>query len=149
MTTYLDARDAMCSLFRDQWAARAPAVVGYLPDVVYPDDTVTEIKDGSKYWARISFATVTEYQATLRGANGVSRRWTSEGLVTVQVFAPMSEALGARNLRKLAPIARDAFRGTKFALCGWFRRARVVELDPDGVFNRSNAVAMYQYDEIR
>jgi hypothetical protein len=149
MTTYQEARDEMCALFRTRWEALAPAIVGALPEVVWPDSTVTEITDGSKYWARVSFATVTEYQATLRGAQGVQRRWTTEGLVTVQVFAPMSDALGARKLNLLAPIARDAFRGTKAALCVWFRRARVIELERDGKWHRSNAVAAYQYDEIR
>lgn len=149
MTTGVAAKDGMCTLFRLAWEARAPGIVGSIPNVVYPWDTVTELTDAKNYWARISFRTVTTYQATYRGAQANPRRWTVEGLVTVQFFAPMVEEMGARNLELLSPIGRDCFAGQKTADCVWFRRGRIQELDPDGKWHRANAITVYQYDEIR
>jgi hypothetical protein len=149
MTTGIAAKDAMCDLFRLAWAAHAPAIVGSVPHIVFPWDTVQQIEDAKAYWARISFRTVTTYQATFRGPLANPRRWRVEGLVTVQFFAPMQDEMGARNLEVLSPIGRDCYAGQKAADCVWFRRPRIQELNPDGKWHRANAIAVYEYDEIR
>jgi len=144
-----EAKDAMCALFTAAWLAQTPAIVGTPPKIVYPWDTERSITNEALYWGRISFTTVLENQATYRGPMGSPRRWRVEGLVTVQIFAPMSDIQGARNLEKLADIARSSFRGAKAGDCVWFRRPRIQELDPDGKWHRANAIAVFQYDDIR
>lgn len=149
MTTGVEAKDAMCQLFRLALMTKAPPIVGSVPHIVFPWDTEQTIRDAKSYWTRISFRTVTTNQATFRGPTGNPRRWRVEGLVTVQFFAPMQDEMGARNLELLSPIGRDCFAGQKAAGCVWFRRPRIQELDPDGKWHRANAIAVYEYDEIR
>lgn len=147
MTTYEEAIDDIFGIFKAAWDANSATVVGSIPEVRWPGVEEPSKPNYENYWARVSQQTVLENQTSLRnGQNG--QRYTTSGLVFVQIFCPKSESLGMTNGRKLATIARDSFRGNATSGNVWFRNARINELEPEDKWYRFNVVAEYEYDEI-
>lgn len=144
--TYPQAIDEMYGLFNAAWTAGAPAIVGYLPEVRWSGVEKEGAPETKKYWCRVSSQTVIERQITFR--NGTDKRYQTDGLLFVQIFAPMSDAKSMENLRSLAVVARNAFRGKTTSSMIWFRNVRINEFGPDSKAYRCNVVAEYQYDEI-
>jgi hypothetical protein len=146
MTTYAQAVDFILARFKADWDAGTTAIVGYIPIVRWPGVEEPNALPSDKFWARISLQTVSDGQTSFRdGVNG--KRYTANGLIFVQNFAPMSVSDAAAKLRALATISRDAFR--KPASTVWFRNARMKdEMVADGKFWAQNVVAEFQYDDI-
>lgn len=148
--TYPQAVDAMFKLFNDAWNAGAAAIVGSVPHVRWPDveEPAKPITDA--YWCRVSLNTILEGQTTLKVgvAPSENRRYTSTGLLFVQLFCPMSDAQAADKGRQLAVLARNAFRGNETSNGVWFRNARIVPLAPEENAYRFNIVVEYEYDDI-
>jgi len=147
MTNYNEAIDQMFSLFYAAWLAQTTAIIGYVPEVRWPGVEEPGTPDASKFWLRVSQQTVIEEQTTLADSNG-KRRYTASGLMFVQLFCPKSEAAAMENGRKLAVVARNAFRGKVTSGKVWFRKVRINELAPEESAYRFNVVAEYEYDEI-
>lgn len=144
--TLSSARDEMLGLFNDYWTANAPAANGgVLPKVAWPGKPF--VPDATKPWARITVRHATSRQVTF-GPPG-SRRFLRPGLVTVQVFTPISAGGGLSLAEKLGIIARDAFEGRGTASGIWFRNARLQEVGDDGTFEQMNMVVEFEYDEVR
>lgn len=146
MITYEEAIDEIFGIFNAAWFGDSAAVVGYVPEVRWPGVEEPEKPELSKFWARVSQQTVIEGQSSLRNGDG-GQRYTTDGLVFVQIFCPKSDSLGMTNGRKLAIIARNAFRGNATSGQVWFRNARINELPPEENWYRFNVVAEYEYDE--
>lgn len=146
MTNYEAAIDEMFAQFRIPWEANSAAVAGYVPEVRWPGVEEIDPPDASKYWARVSQQTVDEQQTTLRNGE-FAKRYTADGLVFVQIFCPKSDAESMTTGRRLATIARNAFRGQSTSGNVWFRNARIKELEPEAKFYRFNVVTEYEYDE--
>ena len=86
-TTYSNAIDEINAEFWNSWNSdKTVFVVGYVPDVRWQGVEEPSLPDGSKFWARVSIQTVFEEQTALAG-NESKRRYTSSGLVFVQIFA--------------------------------------------------------------
>lgn len=147
---YVDAQDEMYALLLAAWNANTSAIVGYIPELRYQNVINPAKPDSSKYWARLSIQTVTEEQATL--ATNISgegqSRYTTNGLIFVQVFAPLSDSLAGRNGQLISQVAKKAFRGHTTSGKVWFRNGRIQELPDDSQFARFNVVTQYQYDEL-
>lgn len=149
MTTYTQAVDAMFALFRTAWNAGAVAIVGTVPEVRWQGVEGKEKPPVSGYWCRVSTQSVIEQQTSHKSglAPDESRRYTSSGLLFVQLFCPMSDAQAMDKGRRLAMLARDAFRGKETNNI-WFRNCRINELPPDENAYRFNIVVEYEYDDI-
>lgn len=145
---YGKAIDEMFSLFLEAWKAGAPEVLGLeeAPEIVWPGQD-GKLPDMTKYWCRVSQQTVLEEQTALADNEG-KKRYTTSGLIFVQLFCPKSDASAMAKGKKLAPVARNAFRGKTTSGKVWFRRARIQELTPEDNAYRFNVVAEYEYDEI-
>lgn len=158
--TYEKAVDEMFSLFLAAWTANTAAVVGYVPEIrwqgVKPPEGQPEKPDGDKYWVRVSQQTVIEEQTSLsacvvdneNGGTLPASRFTASGLLFVQLFCPKSDARSMEFGRKLAMIARNAFRGKKTESGVWFLNVRINPLDSEELWNRFNVVAETEYDEV-
>jgi len=146
MTTYEQALADIFGLFNTAWVAKTTAIVGYVPPVRWPGIEQPTTPDRSKFWARVSQKTSNESQTTLRnGDNG--QRYTNRGTLYVQIFCPVSESGSISKGRKLAEVARDAFRG-KHSLNGvWFRNAKIVEMPTEQDWFAFTAQVDYIYDE--
>lgn len=146
MTTYEQALADIFGLFNVAWNANTTSIVGYIPPVAWPGIEQATTPDRSKFWVRVSQKTSNEAQSTLRnGDNG--QRYTNKGICYVQIFCPVSETGSISNGRKLAEVARDAFRG-KHSLNGvWFRNAKIVEMPTEADWFAFTAQVDYIYDE--
>lgn len=147
---YVDAQDEMYALLLAAWNANTPAIVGYVPELRYQNVEIPTKPDSSKYWARLSIQTVTEGQTTLSSSvvsDGHSR-YTTNGLIFVQIFAPLSDSLCGRNGQLISQVAKKAFRGHTTSGKVWFRNGRIQELPNDSQSVRFNVVTEYQYDEL-
>ena len=145
MISYQAAIDEMFAKFYTAWQT-LDVGLGYVPETRWQGIEVANEPDKSKYWVRVSQQTVDENQSTFRqGSSG--RRFTTEGLIFVQLFCPKSDSQAMTTGRKLATIARDAFRAVDSSDNIWFRNSRIVELSPENEWRRFNIVAEYEYDE--
>jgi len=149
-TTFTEARDEINSLFFAKWKAETAAIVGYVPEVLWHNVQSRDIPNSSKYWARVSQQAVLESQTTLSTCEGKpgQKRYTADGLVFVQIFAPKQLGNSAQFAGKLAEVARNAFRGKSTPGKVWFRNARIIDIEPEDQFYRFNVVAEFQYDEL-
>jgi hypothetical protein len=147
--TYEGYIDAMFAHFLERWTdGTVHTLLGYDTEVRYAGAPVAK-PNNSKFWIRLSQQTVIERQRTLSTCEGTigKKRYLTQGLIYVQLFCPITHPLSIELGRKLAIIARSAFRGQ--AVSGvTFRHARIQELDPEQELNRFNIVTEYEYDEL-
>jgi len=145
--TYDEAIDQIFSIFRTAWNAKSAAIVGYIPEVRWPGVEEPDTPNTDKFWVRVSQQTVKEGQSTLR--NDGCTRYTTDGLLFIQLFCPKSDSKSMEKGRKLAMLARDAYRGNSTDGKVWFRDARIKELPPEKDWYRFNIIAEYEYDEAK
>ncbi|MGH8711236.1 MAG: hypothetical protein ACREVA_07960 [Burkholderiales bacterium] len=146
MVTYEQAIDEMFNDFYVSWLANSASIVSYVPNVRWPNIDEGSL-DAGKFLARLSQQTVIEKQASLRGEENL-QRYTTYGLIFVQIFCPRSDSTAMEKGRKLANLARNVFRGHSTQNNVWFKNARVQELEPEQKFYRLNVIAEYEYDEV-
>lgn len=145
-TNYTDAIDSMFSLFKTEWDVFSLSLLGYAPDIRWPGVEEPEKPDCGKYFSRISQQTVNESQSTLADDSSI-QRYTCDGLLFVQIFAPRSDSQSMENMRALAMSTKNVFRKHTDSGNIWFRNSRIEELPPEENFYNFNVVAEYQYDE--
>lgn len=154
---YTDGRDQIFAQFQTV-LPDTTAIIGEFLRVVYQGTEAT-IQNGvliqgkqptDKFWARISLQTAMEQQSTLRADVGSvqKRRYTSNGLIFVQIFSPVNRVENYALATKLASLIKTAFRGKQTDGCIWFTNVRVQELPKEEAWFRLNVVSEYQYDEI-
>lgn len=148
--SYTQAVDAMFALFNVAWSAGAAAIVGSVPQIRWQGVEGTSPPPVNGYWCRVSTQNVIEQQTTHKTgiAPNENRRYTSSGLLFVQLFCPMSDAQAMDKGRQLAMLARNAFRGKSTSNDVWFRNARINELSPEDNSYRFNIIVEYEYDDI-
>ena len=148
MTTYLEATDALYAIFNEAWTAGAAVIVGTVPEIRWHGVELREKPPVNKYWCRVSSQNILEEQATLNEvAEANKHRYTIAGLLFIQLFCPMSDPQAMDRGRKLAMLARDAYRSVDRDGV-WFRNARINELAPEQDAYRFNVIVEYQYDDI-
>lgn len=148
LPTFDSARDEILGLFHTYWTAQTPALNDSAPvRVEWPGVDSQTPPEASKPWARIVVRHTTSKQATF-GTVG-HRRFLRPGLVTVQVFTPLTNGGGLLLAEKLGIIARDAFEGRSTDSGIWFRNARLQEVGPDTEWFQMNLVVEFEYEEVR
>lgn len=152
MTVEFDvAVKEMETLFNTAWQTNAGSVFGYVPEIEWFGKETKDKVDRTKVWARFSTQNVTEEQATLSACvdEPFVRRWNGSGLIFVQLFLPKTVANAVIQGRKLAKVARNAYRGKKTDGGVTFHNVRINDsLAPEEQFYRINVVAEYDYDEL-
>jgi len=128
------ARDIILGVFKAAWDPR-PAVY---------DDVPGTIPTGEIVWARATIRHATASQ-TLAGEVG-TRRFTEEGTVIVQVFAPVGD--GSTACYAAAREVQNAFRDARNSDV-WFRDVRMNEVGTEGAFVQINVLATFSYDDVR
>lgn len=147
-TNYSNAVDDINTEFWNSWNSdKTFLLVGYVPEVRWQGVEEYYAPDSSKFWARVSVQTVMEEQTNLAG-NDSKKRYTSSGLVFVQIFCPKSHIKANEYGKKLSEVARNSFRGKSTGGAVWFRNVRINELSPENLFYRFNVVAEFEYDEM-
>ena len=144
MTATLDqARDEILGVLKAAWdvGVESTGLPMQYPNIGGQEPPV------SGAWGRATVRHTAGFQATLRGAVG-ERRFRHLGTVTVQLFVPSGEGQGLSDA--LAKIVMAAFEGvTTSPGHVIFRNVKTVEIGPDGQFFQVNALAEFEYDEVR
>jgi hypothetical protein len=141
--------DAIFAQFLERWTdGEVDALLGYDTDVAWQGLHASK-PDNSKFWVRVSQQTVLERQMTLSDCVGApgKKRYGTTGLLFVQIFCPIADPRSMELGRKLAIIARSAFRGQSVSNVT-FRHARIQEVAPEQELNRFNVVTEYEYSEL-
>lgn len=150
ITNYAQATDEINQRFYDDWLSKTAEIVGYVPELRWQNVQEPAQINSSKFWARVSIQTVIEEQSTLSNCEGLpwQKRYTTNGLVFVQIFCPKSNARANELGKLLSVVARNSFRGKMTDNKVWFRKARINELPQEDLFYRFNVIAEFQYDEL-
>lgn len=147
MPTFDEARDEIQARFKTQWDADSPALNGGVaPRVFWEGVGETTDRPPDSPWAALTIRHGPAGQASLANHQGV-RRFDRFGVVTVQVFSPLSKGQGLTLAEGLAKVARRAFEGKETPSHVWFRNATVNEVGVDGPWFQVNAVVEFVYDE--
>jgi hypothetical protein len=132
---------------RDRFLAACAAVGVADAELRYKGDTSGLSKttpDNDKYWARISCTIVDQRQETLR--NGLlQRRFVTNGLVFVQLFAPITDSRTQDNTDKIAELLLTDFRTFQGEECEFTSAAINDSIAPEPAWLRANVTSNYQY----
>ena len=145
---YVDAIAEMTSIVETWWDANAATTAGltYTPEIRKMGVKVRENPDHSKYWARISFQTLSDRQASLTSPDR-TRLFLTRGVFYMQLFGPTSIGNSFFVCQKLGYRVKKLFR--KDSTNGiTFSNARVLELEPEPSWTRANVVVEYSYNEV-
>lgn len=143
-TTFPAAYLSVTDELQIQWP-NAAGVIGLVPELLFQDvESETEVPTG--WFARFSMQEVDQEQTTFR--NGEDKRYTSIGLVFLQLYAPAEDITAAQKLRDLGQFAKTIFRPKMQDGCIKFSNIRVNRLEPEHGRRRANLVAEYEFDEI-
>lgn len=152
MADNTQAIDDMVTLLLSALGAGSPGatLLTYVPDLRYDGKEKSTLPDPAKLWARLSHQGVRDGQTSMAAqvSGPDKRRYRVEGLLFVQIFAPMVDG-GMDILEKVANIVKNSYRGKISNVAGViFRNVRINDLPNDGKSYRKNVVAETSYDEI-
>ena len=142
-----DALDEIYDVLNEAWNANAAAIAGYVPDIRWPGRFEESAPDVTKHWGRVSTQTVSQEKANLSNEPG-GNRYRTDGLLFLQLFAPLTDPVAFDQMNALAELARNSYRGKQLPGDAWFRNERKRELLPDNKFYRCNVIVEYQYDAL-
>ncbi|MCK5131700.1 MAG: hypothetical protein KAR40_06055 [Candidatus Sabulitectum sp.] len=130
------------ALFKAAWDTTSHADL-----VKYPNVSNDKVPPSAEVpWCRVNWNDNNKEQATLSGAVG-SRRFTSYGILVVQVFVPDGKGLiGDIDYPKLIS---DAYEGKRTTSGIWFKNVTIKGIGSDGSFYQTNVIAEFEYDEIK
>lgn len=97
-------------------------------------------------WIRVGIEDTGQGRLPPLVAERGSRRYTTDGILTVELFTLAGD--GRRASQTLGEAVLAAFRGNRTEGGVWFRRERVKPVGPDGVWWHENAIVEFQYDSI-
>lgn len=142
------ANDEINTLFNVAWLARAPAMVGQVAaPPIHWDGLAKGTPPMNTTHARFFSRLFDGQQGSLGGIG--NRRWRRFGVITVQVFVPLTLPAPLLLSGKLATIARDAYEGVGTDSGIWFRRVSLKQVGPDGGLYQTNVTAGFEYDEVK
>jgi hypothetical protein len=149
MTTFTEAIDQMFALFHTAWDSGSTPIVGSVPAVHWPGVEPKQPPGKSDFWARISTQHVDDTLASHRSGDlpEHKQRYTVSGLLFIQVFGPANDSEAMDKARRLAMVARDAFRGVETSGNVWFRDSRINELPSEEDWYRFNVIVEFEYDD--
>jgi hypothetical protein len=132
---------------RDRFLAACALVGVAAPELRYAGDTSGGNKEqpaNDKYWARVSRRVVDERQETLRNGLG-QRRFVTNGIVFVQLFAPVVDSRAQDNMDKIAELIRNDFRTFQGAECEFTTAEINDSIAAEPAWLRTNVTSNYQF----
>lgn len=151
MIDYVGGLNEIREFIYSRWLDQTQAVVGYIPEMRFQGVEKQDTPDKTKYWARLTVASLADRQATLstQAVASYTRRYRDNGRVVLQLFGPRFGNNANENLLKLAQIVQNRLRGSKTDHGIWFRNAQIdASLSPEENFQRVNVICDYERDEI-
>lgn len=146
------ARKSILALIWSVWEAKAPAIVSPLPEMRWQGVEEAGLPGALKFWARASTQLATTRQSAHimpDGPTGSPVEYSSNGVVFVQIFAPMKARDSYAKGELLAALAQCMFMATETSSGVWFRNPRINELPSDGTWYRWNVIADFQFNQVK
>jgi len=132
--TPLEARDYIFGVVKSVWDTTGGLKMIWTDVAGVPPTTEAA-------WGRTHLKHAAGGQASF--TDQLQRRWTAEGIVFVEIFAPVGD--GAKKAYDLAEKVQQGFRTAKNDWL-WFREPRIDEKGTDGAFVRVDVRAVFSYD---
>jgi hypothetical protein len=150
LTTYSAAIAQMGSRALGAWSQIALTRLD-CDDMRFPETELSFGKNQNKqhYFARFSTQGVQAGKSSVGSPVNAKARYTNNGLIFIQVFAPMFLSDGPTVGRQLAETMRDAFRGAPTDASVIYRNARIEEMSNDGTFFQYRVIVEYEFDELQ
>ena len=146
LPTFETARNEICKLFNDFWAANTPAITTTAPKILWQGlENIDGTPPVDAPYCRFSMQHTDGRQTSLGPANG--RRFERVGLILLSVYAPLS-GKGIETSRRLGMVANAAFEGVGTASGIWFYDVSLRELGIDGNHFVHSVYANFRYQEI-
>lgn len=134
----------MAKMINDAWQAGTTAIVGSIPKLLFKGDD--QHKDPvNVYWGYVEQQIFGQRQTAFR--NDVTRKYATDGEITVRINAPRDTSQSFDKARKLAILARNAFRGKRSPHGIAFVRCRIQELASTAKEHRIQAVCGFWYHQ--
>ena len=143
---YSQAVSEINKIFNDKWIAESSVIATYVPEIRWNGIEKVNPPDSSKFWVYHSVYNVSDEQKTLSNNVIGGKRYQCEGIVLIQLFCPKSILNSKDKGRKLASIARNAYRSVQSEVD--FKNATIKDIDPEELYYRFNVVVDYSFDEI-
>ncbi len=143
--TRADARDEILAVVKA--VTDTIAALGTASENVIWDDTQRtkpEGQDPPPTWARVIVRHVTSELVALVSDAG-ARRYTKQGLLTIQLFTPSDGLVSADAIVDQLEIA---FRGADTPNGVWFRDPRSNEIGVEGPWFQTNVLIDFRYDQV-
>lgn len=146
---FFTARSEMYALVKAAWQG-ASAIVGEVPDIRYHGVPKPQPPDPDKHWARVAAVNTLTPQTAFVGTDpGPGRKQhTTYGVLTVTVYAPMSQMQGYAQGLQLGEMVQGALRNVETPSSVWFRNATLKELASDSKSYRFQVVVEYEFDTL-
>lgn len=136
--------------FTNRWNAEAPLIASpvglYYSGLIYSDSP-----GRNSYWCRLSTVAMPTEQASLAGSVGAPgvKRYTVQGIVYAQIFAPRHLPGSLDKAEALAEIASKVFRKQTYASNIWYRGITVEEHKYEEQWLSIKVSARYSYSEFQ
>lgn len=143
---YLQARDEIYASVNTAWNTAVAALVpapAEVPNIVWPGEAVPE-PDSAFIYAQPDFTTVAKSQATLRRINGKSL-FEANGLFTLRIFAPKSEAAALDQALVLAQAIESVLSKASTSGRIWYRNAKHTPVAGSDTMNQINVLSTCTY----
>ena len=136
--TYEEAYDEMTAMMKASWDA-----TGY--QIFY--ETVRDEQDTSTdpfvyYSSKLGSA----FQAAMGAAAG-QRMFRRRGMIIIQLFCRSGKGLSES--LQLAKVIADTYEGKSSPGGVWFKNVTPKDMGRDGIFQQTNIVVEFEYDEIK
>lgn len=152
-TSPQQARKEIFALIDADWQAKAPAIVAPLavPELRWQGVEKAALPGSTKFWARAGTQLATTRQAAfaMAGLGGTVPVYDTAGVVTIQIFAPMTDPSGYAKGELLAELGQCMFMARETASGVWFRNPRINELPNDGTWYRWNVLSDFQFNQVK
>lgn len=142
------ALDALYAVLHNAWIGNAAGIVGYVPELRWPGNFEDSAPDVTKHWGRVSKQTVMQEKANLSSNGPGGNRYHTDGFLTLQLFAPLTQPGAADEMNLLAEMARNSYRGAQIPGDAFTRNERIREVPNDAKFYRCNVIVEYEYDAL-
>lgn len=146
------ARKEIFARVQTCWDAGAGAIVDPIPELRFQGVEKPALPGGTKFWARAStqLADTRQRGHTMPDDAAPSQPfYQTDGAVFVQIFAPMKAPGDYAKGELLATLAQRMFMGYRTASGVTFYRPRMIELPNDGTWYRWNAIADFEFNQVK
>lgn len=135
------AFDLVMARFKAAWEANAPAIVGYVPQILWPDTTTTEVAAG-KIIVKLVFAVPTKKRRNI----GQPAWYVYTGSFFAIILSPLN-SVATTHARQLADVVKNAFQGQNEQQALFYREVVAIPFPAEGAWHRYRAEVRFEGNE--